>query len=192
MRDEQLNSTLQEARQAFYEGKLDDAFRLYVLCADAEHADAQVFLGWLYESGKGTPTNIGKAIHYYTRAAEAGNAEASLRLGDYCERTGKYAEAVQWYRRAAEMNHMAAAYRLACMIRYGTDVIDINDSLRWLERAANMGHIWARAMVARQMLKRRIKGGAIRAIALFIGAAFAGVMIILRSPRHSTDPRLEK
>ena len=63
----------------------DDAysteFRENLLPAQRGDPQAQLFVGYLYETGQGVEQNLVKAAHWYQKAAEQGNALAQLQLG---------------------------------------------------------------------------------------------------------------
>ena len=61
-------------------------------------------LGFAYDYGKGGLTeDEAKAVEWYQKAAEAGDAIAMNNLGDYYEYGPKdEAKAMEWYRKAAE------------------------------------------------------------------------------------------
>ena len=55
----------------------------YVICAAEQgHANAQFYLGDVYDKGKGVPINDKEAAKWYTLAAEQGHMEAQFCLGD--------------------------------------------------------------------------------------------------------------
>lgn len=189
---EQISAILERARKAFESNEFAAAFELYMLCAESGNPEAQNFVAWMYETGKGTAIDLDRALRFYQRAAESGNLDSHFRLGNHYEHTGNLEEAAFHYGRAAEQKHMASAYRLACMIRYGTNILSLQMSLKWLTEAARLGHIWAGALVARQMLMGRIPGGRLRAIGKFLNVVLTGLVIAIRSPSGLDDPRLEK
>lgn len=57
-------------------------FRENLLPAQQGDAKAQVFVGYLYETGQGVQQDNTKAAEWYRRAAERGNAEAQAQLGN--------------------------------------------------------------------------------------------------------------
>lgn len=57
------------------------AARWYRLAAEQGHADAQVLLGTLFDSGLGVPVDHGEAAGWYRRAAEQGHVDAQHSLG---------------------------------------------------------------------------------------------------------------
>ena len=54
--------------------------RLYRLAAAQGHAGAQVFLGQMFENGKGVAKDRGEAIRLYRLAAAQGDADATEAL----------------------------------------------------------------------------------------------------------------
>lgn len=84
--------------------------------------------------------NPAKAIEWYERAANAGEAEASMRLGGLY-RSGflnasmppDIPRAVEWYRRAAADGHKDAAYSLATIYDNGLGEIEIDrvEAAKW-------------------------------------------------------------
>jgi hypothetical protein len=81
------------------------AFTYFSQAANAGHAGAQNYLGFMYQNGYGVEQNYAEAVSWYRKAANAGNANAQNNLGFMYEQgygvTKNYAEAVSWYRKAA-------------------------------------------------------------------------------------------
>ena len=88
------------------------------------------------------------AIEKYTRAAEAGHAEAQYRLATIYqnEKEGEgvahdNALAVRWYRKAAVGGHIEAQNRLGLMYANGRGIPqDDEEAVRWYRKAAAAGH----------------------------------------------------
>ena len=77
--------------------------------AEQGHAQAQVNLGWCYESGTEVEKDEQKAVEWYQKAAEQGYANAQCNLG-VCYEHGTGVEkdeqkAVEWYQKAAEQGN---------------------------------------------------------------------------------------
>src|SRR5690606_11462349 len=78
-------------------------------------------VGSLYHTGDGLPKNYAKAVEWYRKAADRGNAVAQYNLGTIY-RAGKGVpkntdEAMKWYRLAAAQNYEAAKTELASLER---------------------------------------------------------------------------
>lgn len=95
------------------------AFRLLKPLAQDGHAEAQYWVGYMYDWGLGLDEE-GAAIYYEESA-------------------------IQWYRRAAEQGHADAQYNLGYKYKYGDTVVEEDpvEAEKWLRRAAKQGHEWA-------------------------------------------------
>ena len=56
--------------------------------AEQGHADAQAYLGYCYDVGKGVTQDYAQAVYWYQKAAEQGNVAALKNLG-LCYEYGK-------------------------------------------------------------------------------------------------------
>jgi TPR repeat protein len=91
---------LDELENGYTSGILDnDLIEYYQLLAEKGDIQAQVGLGQLhYQGGRGVDLDYQKAMHYFTQAANAGNAIAMAYLGkvifshtaDFCYKTSIY------------------------------------------------------------------------------------------------------
>jgi TPR repeat protein len=80
------------------------------IAAKNGNAEAQYFLGVIYEEGKGTERDIPKSIEWYTKASENNNANSSYKLawiyliGEHLSQNLR--KAFQFFKRASDMGHM--------------------------------------------------------------------------------------
>ncbi len=51
------------------------------LAAEQGHADAQFYLGEMYDLGRGVPFSKANALHWWRRAVVSGSLEARNRIG---------------------------------------------------------------------------------------------------------------
>jgi TPR repeat protein len=119
----------------------------------------------MYANGQGVCRNDAKAVEWYQRAAEQGDASAQNNLGVmYATGQGVAqddAQAVRWYGLAAEQGHALAQYNLGGMYNSGRGVA--RDSVRsymWMLLAADAGDAAAsanKAIVARLLSQRQIE-----------------------------------
>ena len=86
---------------------------------------------------------MSRALEYYRRAAQLGNAEAMVNLayiyfkGDGARKN--YSAAFQWYERAAELHHPEALRNLGIMCYAGQGTTqDIKKAYWWMTRAAKL------------------------------------------------------
>ena len=106
------------------------------------NANAQYFLGSLYENGQGTPQNYREAVKWYRLAAKQGDVNGQLALG-VMYRKGKGVtqdseEALKWCRLAAEQRDPEAQFRLGVRIYTGLGVPQdySQEASRWCRLAA--------------------------------------------------------
>ena len=142
---------LQKGIDAFDAGDHATALTEFTPLAEAGDAEAQGWLGWMYESGKGVAQDDAEAEKWYRlaaegfrRAAEAGDAEAQNYLGWMYQNGRGVAqddeEAVKWYRLAAESGNANAQKNLGVMYRNGEGVSqNYGEALKWYSLAAEVG-----------------------------------------------------
>jgi len=83
-------------------------------------------LGLCFKDGDGVEMSAEKAVEWWKRAAELGNAEAML-LFAWCLHAGfgtekNLVQAVDWYRRAADLGALISTLNLACCLLTGRGV----------------------------------------------------------------------
>ena len=112
---------------------------------------AMSLLGWLYSSDS-AHMDLGKSVHYYRAAADAGDAAAQNNLGEFFE-TGRgvaqdTASAFSWYARAAAAGFPPAQLNLARLYAAGTGVArDLATARLWAERARSQGQDQAQVLL---------------------------------------------
>jgi TPR repeat protein len=113
-------------------GQRDAAKQTYADAARAGDARAAHKLGWLYQH----ENDLERAIAWYERAADGGEASAMNNLGMiFVDRDPALAE--RWLRKAAGLGHGMAAHTLAVIaMKEGRDA----DMRAWLQRAATLGN----------------------------------------------------
>jgi TPR repeat protein len=90
--------------------------------AASGNADAQVELGNRYSAGQGVPLDFGRAVEWYRKAADQGNAVAQDYLGFAYENGWgglpvDYKQAVDWFQKAANQGFPAAKQDLAALVQ---------------------------------------------------------------------------
>lgn len=115
----------------------------------AEKGDMKL-QNWLadYYYSKETKQGYEKAVYWWTKAAEQGNAEAQYYLGRsfaYAQGVPEdYATAVCWWKLAAQQGHAEAQSELADCFYMGKGVLkDINTAVHWWQEAAAQGDMIA-------------------------------------------------
>ena len=130
---------------AYQAGDYATALQEWRPLADQGDADAQYFLGVMYEKGNGVPQNYAEAVKWFRLAADQGDADAQYNLGVMYEKgygvPQNYAEAVKWFRLSAKQGDAQAQNSLAVRYEYGEGVLQNNIMAHmWYNLAAANGH----------------------------------------------------
>ena len=147
----------------FYNNKeYDQAFSWGQKAADQGHAEAQCFLGHLYESGYGVKKDYVKAFECYQIAADQGFVPAQYIVGGkYMQGLGvkvNYDKGVEWLQKAAENGYDQAQFSLGILYERGFGVgKDITKAIDWYQKAANQGNEDAKKNLA--SLQKKNVGG---------------------------------
>jgi len=133
--------------QAYLRGDIQSALSEIRPAAEAGDAQAQFYMGTLYEAGAGVPRDQAAAATWYARAAEQGNAGAQFALGLLYH--GGAADgsvppddekAARWLLAAAEQDIPMAEYLVGQMYRQGRGLPQDRDkALDWSLKAARRG-----------------------------------------------------
>ena len=106
----------------------------------------QALYGRAFEAGGGVATDEFKAMEWYRKAAEQGNANGQYDLG-LMYKNGKKGvakdevKAVEWLRKAAEQGHAYGQVHLGLMYAKGTGIVkDEVKAVEWFRKAAEQGH----------------------------------------------------
>ena len=143
------------------QGKWEEAIRQeFQPLAVRGSTEAQYYLGWMYDGGRGTPQDDIQTVKWYRMAAAQGHARAQANLGRmYTEGRGVApddVEAVKWYRKAATQGLAAVQSYLGLMYAEGRGVPrDGAKVLEWFGQAAEQGLAAAQAYVGLMYAKGR-------------------------------------
>lgn len=105
--------------------------------AEFGHAESQYELAEIFETGKGVPKDISKAVHYYQLAAAQDYFPAMLKLGEIFGQKNAYNDmekSLQWYTYAAQKGEVQAQLYLANFYQE-SEHYDKNQAKYWLEKA---------------------------------------------------------
>jgi TPR repeat protein len=133
---------LEDGVGAYKRGDYTTALRILRPLANQGNAEAQFWLGAMYEHGRGVAHDYREARHWVRLAAEQGNALAQTFLGiAYGEGRGviqDFQEALKWTRLAAEQGQAAAQLYLGFMYEEGIGVAqDYQRAYMWSDIAAS-------------------------------------------------------
>lgn len=121
-----------------------DAMRWYKRAAEGGSANAQFFLGRMYETGQSRKKDPVAAAGWYRKAAEQGHRLAQYRLGQmHLAGTGvrqSYADAASWLEKAASQGLREAQYDLGYLYDRGFGVErSPRIAAGWYRKAAEQG-----------------------------------------------------
>ena len=102
-------------------------------------------IGHMYRYGEGVEQDYTKALEWYNKAVNAGNASAMYSIGymyDYGEGVEQdYSKALEWYNKAANAGNSAAMNNIGYMYEFSEGVEqDYTKALEWFKKAANAGN----------------------------------------------------
>jgi TPR repeat protein/uncharacterized protein YgiM (DUF1202 family) len=141
-------------RAAYGRGDYATALREWLPLAEYGNADAQNYIGLMYDLGQGVSQDRTEAARWHRKAAEQGDAVGQVSLGRMYE-IGRgvaqdYGEAVKWYRKAADQGNAYAQAYLGEKYQNGRGVAqDHGEAAKWYRRAAEQGHAGAQAKLGR-------------------------------------------
>ena len=143
-RAEPRNRVIREAISAFDQGAYAVALPIFQSLANANDAEADYWLGRMYEGGLGVSESAATAIACYRKAAHAGWRDAELRLGEIylrgTETLQNFAKAHRWLERAALDGNAVAARKVGTLYAKGWGVKkDPIWAYVWYEIAAEKG-----------------------------------------------------
>lgn len=129
-----------------------EGLKWFRMAAELGNAHAMRAIGTSYEYGWGVLQQdyaeavkwYLKAVQSYRRAAEKGDADAQVGLGDmyFSGAIEDHAEAVKWYRKAAEQGAASAQGSLGIEYYYGRGVQrNYAEAAKWYRKAAEQGDV---------------------------------------------------
>jgi TPR repeat protein len=129
--------------RAYFDKKAyDNAFKQFRIAADGNLAIAQAALGYLYDSGLGTPRDFARGLELATEAADAGIPFAAHNLGvtfrDSKDVPADYAKSLAYFRKAASLGYSQSLVDIGFAYDKGYSVdVDYAEAMRWYRLAAN-------------------------------------------------------
>ena len=120
--DEDVNSIIEKAQEAYNKGNHEDAVRLYRIAAERGNSLAQYRLGTRYFRGEGVNKSAEEAFKWWKRAAEQGHLRAQNNIGImYANGTGVEKDkkkAMEWWQEADNNGFKLAKYNIEKFNRY--------------------------------------------------------------------------
>lgn len=130
-----------------------EAFKWFQLAAKQGLNGAQVDLAYLYVTGFGTVKDLAQAVHWYSLAAAQGNVNGEYSLG-ICYLHGEGIEqnsalARKWISLALGHGDGARSVNAIGLTYETGPETDLNEALKWYQKAAEMGYSEAQYNVCR-------------------------------------------
>ena len=130
------------------EENADKAVELFTLSSDRGNVYALNNLGIAYEEGKGVVRDYAKATLCYEKSAKLGNVNGLNKLGYIKLLQKQYDECLELLHQAVDRGSVDAMYNIGNVYRIGLGVnADQSLALKFLYRAANLGHTKAQKLV---------------------------------------------
>ncbi len=140
----------------------EERFRKALPQAEQGDAKAQYAIGHMYEVGRGTNRDLGKAFIWYSKAAQQGDVKAYYKLGmAYLEGKGvkrDYQKAYRWLKKASDKGYVRAHHALGEMFERGLGLdADLTRAKYWYQLALKGGYGNAAADLQRisELARRR-------------------------------------
>jgi hypothetical protein len=122
------------------------------LRAEAGDAQAQMTMGYRYDTGTGVPKDPAEALKWYRLAAEQGDVTSQSNLGlAYHYGRGvpvDHNEAMKWYLKAAEQNFPQAQFNLGMLFSRLAGLQNQDEAMKWFVRAAELNYEPAKGKIA--------------------------------------------
>jgi TPR repeat protein len=101
---------------------------------------AQLYLGWMYQTGRGSTQDVEKAEYWFRRAVAADSPKAAYYLATVYWQKHELQQALEWFETSASRGFAPAIYQLGRIYRLGYHVpIDEKKGWEYIERAARKG-----------------------------------------------------
>jgi TPR repeat protein len=158
---------------------------------ESEHCmRAHLYLGWMCDRGLGGFADSAKAEYHFRCLAEAGDLDGKYYLAASLHRRGEVQSAVALYEEAADSGHVSAAYWAYAL--YSKELIRTvgaqEKAQKYLAKASDLGHIFARRDLAFQVAKSgKSFGQRFLARLRYLACKAGGFIIIIK---NSEDLRI--
>ena len=122
------------ANAAWDRGDLRRAFDLFSRAAEAGDRSSQLDLGYFFDTGLYVRKDKEKALHWYHRAYQQGEASAANNIATLQRERGQHGRMVWWFRRAAALGEDDALFELGRCYEMGLGVRKNFDTAKRLYR----------------------------------------------------------
>jgi TPR repeat protein len=145
-KDNKANALYQRAEECWTEGKLSDAFKLFLAAAKAGFVPAYSILASFYDQGTGVKTNRRKALSWYMRAYRQhdswyrrGDTTFANNIGCIWRDKRKPRTAIMWFKRAVRLGDGDANLNIALIYLHSNR--ERQKAVRYLQRTIDAKYV---------------------------------------------------
>lgn len=114
-----------------------------------ENSELWANLGWLHQAGSGAALDLDKAMHYYQKAANAGDELSDYYIASIYQSRNEMEKAISHYAKSAEKGHSSSCYWLGSIYMLGDGCErDKNKAEKYLRMGMDRGHLFAKRDIA--------------------------------------------
>ncbi len=113
MGDSLADKWFHEASALWDEGRIKEAFRLFLAAAKAGDSSSQVNVGFFYDTGQGVKKSRTQAMYWYRKAARRGDAAAATNIGTVYRDEKRPRLALRWFEKAVALGDEGAMLHMA-------------------------------------------------------------------------------
>jgi uncharacterized protein len=122
--------------------------------ADRGSIMSMVYLGWAFAEGTGRAADFSQAEYWLKRAFDTGSLLGMFYLGSLYHRHGDLKKACEIWSGGVDKEYAPAIYWLAYIhMKDQGELRDMKKGRQLLEKAAALGHLYARASLGQYMLR---------------------------------------
>ena len=135
----------------------EEAFTDFQSAASKGSGLAMAFVGWMFETGKGRSRDLKEAESWYRKSVGCNSAVGRYYLAILMlDRNRSVVEALEELQKSANAEFSPALYRLGLVHLMGEGVkVDDELAMQCFRNAAERGHVFSQALIAKRMIKGR-------------------------------------
>ncbi len=127
---------------SYKQGKYKKAMDSFLIASNNNDNQAMLVIGIMYANGDGVKKDQNKSFNWFTKAANAGNFHAYLKLGNLYASKEDFKNAFKWFEKAALKGDNKAAYNLGYFYTGGLGIpMDLKEAFKWYKISAKDGNI---------------------------------------------------
>jgi len=145
-KENKASALYQRAEECWTEGKLSDAFELFLAAAKAGYVPAYRILADFYDQGTGVKANQRAALYWYMRAYRQhdswyrrGDSSSANNIGCIWRAKGRPRTAIMWFKRAVKLGDGDANLNIALI--YLRSNRDRQKAVLYLQRTINAKYV---------------------------------------------------